>query len=140
MGRLDRDEGEAQVSNGLGLTSVEIASSLRELQSLFADAEPATQHRIVAALFKQVEVLGPNEIWLYPTIEAEARGWAAGMAGSSESKVRMVGARGFAPSSLTQALWFDLCGTRGSRAMVERLDRRKTTMERARAILRRSQL
>jgi hypothetical protein len=47
----------------------------------FADAEPATKHRIVQALFEQVEVLGPNEVWLYPSVEAEARGWAAAMSG-----------------------------------------------------------
>ncbi len=81
MERLDREEGEAHVADGPSLTSIEIVDSLRDLQSLFADAEPATQHRIVAALFEQVEVLGPSEVWLYPTVEAEARGWAAAMAG-----------------------------------------------------------
>jgi hypothetical protein len=35
----------------------------------------------VQALFEQVEVLGPNEVWLYPTVEAEARGWATAMNG-----------------------------------------------------------
>ena len=54
--------------------SHEVAESLASLQRLFADAEPATQHRIVQALFEQVEVLGPNEVWLYPSVEAEARG------------------------------------------------------------------
>jgi hypothetical protein len=66
---------------GPGPTSTEIATSLGDLESLFANAEPATRHRIVAALFEQVEVLGPNEVWLYPTIEAEGLGWATAMAG-----------------------------------------------------------
>jgi hypothetical protein len=42
-------------------------------------ADPA--HRIVQALFEQVEELGPNEVWLYSSVEAEARGWAAAMSG-----------------------------------------------------------
>jgi hypothetical protein len=92
MERLDREEGEAHVADGPSLTSIEIAASIRDLQSLFADAEPATQHRIVAALFEQVEVLGPNEIWLYPSVEAEARGWAAAMAG--EFRVESTNGRG----------------------------------------------
>jgi DNA invertase Pin-like site-specific DNA recombinase len=92
MERLDHDEAEAQVTDGSSLTSGEIAASLRDLQSLFADAEPATQHRIVAALFEQVEVLGPSEVWLYPTIEAEARGWAAAMAG--EFRIESTNGRG----------------------------------------------
>jgi hypothetical protein len=61
------------------MTSQGIAESLADLQTLYADAEPATQHRIVQALFEQVEVLGPNEVWLDPSVEAEARGWAAAM-------------------------------------------------------------
>jgi hypothetical protein len=88
----DRDEAEAQVSERPSLTSAQIAASLRDLQSLFADAEPATQHRIVAALFEQVEVLGPSEVWLYPTIEAEARGWATAMEG--EFRVESTNGRG----------------------------------------------
>ena len=92
MERLDLDEAHARVSNGLSLTPGEIAASLRDLQSLFGDAEPATKHRIVAALFEQVEVLGPSKVWLYPTVEAEARGWAAAMEG--EFRVESTNGRG----------------------------------------------
>jgi hypothetical protein len=28
-----------------------------------------------------VEAPGPTEVWLYPSVEAEARGWAAAMSG-----------------------------------------------------------
>jgi hypothetical protein len=62
-------------------TAQSVAESLANLQTLFADAEPLTRHRIVQALFEQMEVLGPNEVWLYPSVEAEARGWAAAMQG-----------------------------------------------------------
>jgi hypothetical protein len=81
MERLDQEETDSRVTEESPMTSSEIAASLADLQSLFADAEPATQHRIVQALFEQVEVLGPNEVWLYPSLEAEARGWAAAMSG-----------------------------------------------------------
>ena len=69
-----------------------------DLKSLFADAEPVTQHKIVQARFEQVEVLGPNEVWLYPSVEAEARGWAAAMGREFRVEiVGLVGARGVAP-------------------------------------------
>jgi DNA invertase Pin-like site-specific DNA recombinase len=91
MERLDSEESEAQKVNGTGMTSHEIAESLADLQGLFAAAEPATQHRIVQALFEQVEVLGPNEVWLYPSVEAEARGWASAMSGEFRMEVRKTG-------------------------------------------------
>ena len=68
MERLDRQEAEAKATDVPSLSSREIAASLADLQSLFADAEPATQHRIVQALFEQMEVLGPNNVWLYPSV------------------------------------------------------------------------
>ena len=40
---------------------------------------------MLQALFEQMEVLGPNEIWLYPSVEAEARGWAAAMHGTTSA-------------------------------------------------------
>ena len=66
MERLDREEAQAQTVDGTRPTSHEIAESLADLQSLFLDAEPATQHRIVQALFEQVEVLGPSESGCIP--------------------------------------------------------------------------
>jgi DNA invertase Pin-like site-specific DNA recombinase len=91
MERLDREEVEATASDTMIITSREIAESLADLQRLFADAEPATRHRIVQALFEQVEVLGPNEVWLYPSLEAEARGWAAAMTGEFRVEVCKTG-------------------------------------------------
>ena len=77
--RIDTSRGEA--AHTPRTTFREVAKSLVNLQRLFADAEPAAQHRIVQALFEQVEVLGPNGVWLHPSVEAEARGWAAAMSG-----------------------------------------------------------
>jgi hypothetical protein len=73
------------------VTAQGIAESLADLNTLYADAEPATQHRIVQALFEQVEVLGPSEVWLYPSVEAEARGWAAAMSGEFRVEERKTG-------------------------------------------------
>ena len=72
-------------------SSREIAKLLADLRTLFLDAEPITKHRIVQALFEQVEVLGPNEVWLYPSVEAEARGWAAAMSGEFRMEKRKTG-------------------------------------------------
>ena len=91
MERLDGEASEAQVMDTPRVTSSEIAESLADLQTLFADAEPATKHRIVQALFEQVEVLGPNEVWLYPSVEAEARGWASAMSGEFRVELRQTG-------------------------------------------------
>ena len=73
------------------MTAREIAESLADLQTLYADAEPVTQHRIVQALFEQVEVLGPSEVWLHASVEAEARGWAAAMCGEFRVEERKTG-------------------------------------------------
>ncbi len=74
------------------LTLQGMVESLADLQSLFADAEPATRHRIVQALSSsKVEVLGPNQVWLHPSVEAEARGWAAAMSGEFRIELRQTG-------------------------------------------------
>jgi hypothetical protein len=73
------------------VTPLNVAESLADLKTLFADAEPLTKHRIVQALFEKVEVLGPNEVWLYPSVEAEVRGWAAAMSGEFRVEVRKTG-------------------------------------------------
>jgi len=91
MERLDQEETEAEAVEGPFVTSRDIADSLADLQSLFMDAEPLTQHRIVQALFEQLEVLGPSEVWLYPSVEAEARGWAAVMTGEFRIEERKTG-------------------------------------------------
>ncbi|HSV92137.1 MAG TPA: hypothetical protein VLH81_03635 [Desulfobacterales bacterium] len=88
MERLDREEAEAQAVDTPRPTVRQVAESLADLASLLSDAEPATQQRIVQALFEQVEVLGPNEVWLYPRVEAEARGWAAAMSGEFRIEIK----------------------------------------------------
>jgi DNA invertase Pin-like site-specific DNA recombinase len=90
MDRLDREEAEAQAANLPPATAQSVAESLADIQTLFAGAEPLTRHRIAQALFERVEVLGPNEIWLYPSVEAEARGWAAAMHGTTSADGALV--------------------------------------------------
>jgi hypothetical protein len=87
----DGEEAEAQAADAPLVTAQGIAESLADLNTLYADAEPATQHRIVQALLEQVEVLGPSEVWLYPSVEAEARGWAAAMSGEFRVEERKTG-------------------------------------------------
>jgi DNA invertase Pin-like site-specific DNA recombinase len=89
--RLDREEAAAATVEAPSVTAREIAESLADLQTLFVDAEPATRHRIVQALFERVEVLGPSEIWLHPSIEAETRGWATAMSGEFRMELRQTG-------------------------------------------------
>lgn len=36
-------------------------------------------------------MLGPHQVWLYPSLEAETRGWAAAMNGEFTVKVRQTG-------------------------------------------------
>lgn len=91
MAELDREEREAEAVASPRVTSREIAASLSDLAGLFAQAGPSTQHRIVQALFEQVEVLGPNQVSLHPSVEAEARGWAAAMSGEFKVEVRKTG-------------------------------------------------
>ncbi len=91
MERPDREESGAQATVAAPVTMQGVAESLADLQTLYADAEPVTKHRIVQALFEQVEVLGPHEVWLYPSVEAEARGWAATMSGEFRVEVRKTG-------------------------------------------------
>ena len=46
---------------------------------------------------------GPNEIWFYPSVEAEARGWGAAMSGGLRIEERKTG-RGERPSPATTDL------------------------------------
>src|ERR1700690_3613852 len=61
------------------------------------------KHRIVQALFEQVEVLGSHEVWLHPSLEAEERGWASAMSGEFRVEVRQTG-RGERDCPATTAL------------------------------------
>ena len=53
---------------------------MNDMHLLYADAEPDTKRRLARALFDAVEVLGPR-IWLVPSAEAMANGWAITMEG-----------------------------------------------------------
>lgn len=83
------------------------------LPAPYDDAEPGSQKRILQSLFAKVEVLGRGQLWIHPSDEAEARADSGrSPRGSSARKlVRLVWARGFAPSCLTQAPW---CGSHAS--------------------------
>jgi PAS domain-containing protein len=80
--RLDAEEATAAAAAGrVPLRPSEVAAILADVETMFMDCRPATQHRILLAAFEEMEVLGPNEVWLYPSVESEMRGWAAAMSG-----------------------------------------------------------
>jgi hypothetical protein len=106
MERLDQEDAATQDTAPKSITSAEVAEYLGSVRDLFLDAEPATQQRILKALFEDVEVLGPNEVWIHPTAEAEARGWAAAMSGEFRVEMRKTG-RG----ERTRTYGNDLTGT-----------------------------
>jgi cellulase/cellobiase CelA1 len=64
---------------------------MQRLDLLFTDANPATQGVIAPRLFSRVEVRGSSHFWLYPSGEAVARGWAAGMNGEFRVELREFG-------------------------------------------------
>ena len=67
-----------------------------------------TQQRIAQALFAKVEVLGPTLVWLYPSEEAAAQGWATAMSGEFTAQIRRNGrgARASASTSDVQVIRF----------------------------------
>ena len=79
-----------------------MADYLADLPGLYDAAERATRKRILQALFERVEVLGPNQLWLVPSAEAEARGLGPLFTGEFHTKVRQTGRGERASASLTQ--------------------------------------
>ena len=99
MEALDVEEAAARAANHAVVSACEVVEYLADLPQLYDDAEPETQKRILQSLIERVEVLGPDQLWIYPTDEAEARGLAAAFAGEFRTKARQTGrARGVAPT------------------------------------------
>ena len=91
MARLDQQEAQVRANHVQPVTAREVAADLGNMSRLYGLAEPGTQRRIVQALFERVEVLGPHEVWLVPSEEAIARGWAAAMTGEFRVELRQSG-------------------------------------------------
>ena len=91
MDKLDTDEAEVRATVEEQITPCEVADALSDMQRLFRKAEPRTQQRLAQALFKRVDVLGPLQVWVHPSEEAEALGWATAMQGEFTSEVRRNG-------------------------------------------------
>jgi hypothetical protein len=91
MEALDVEEAAARAANHAVVSACEVVEYLADLPQLYDDAEPETQKRILQSLIERVEVLGPDQLWIYPTDEAEARGLAAAFAGEFRTKVRQTG-------------------------------------------------
>ena len=69
----------------------EVEEYLADLPGLYDAAEPATQKRMLQALFERIEVLGSNRVWLEPSTEAEERGLGPLFTGEFRTKVRQTG-------------------------------------------------
>jgi hypothetical protein len=115
--RLDGEEAEARATVASRPRPSEVAESLSDMAGLFAGATPQTQHRILQALFERMEVLGPNQIWLVPSVEAEERGWAAAMSGEFRVEERRTG-RGERDRPSDNYILLDFL----SRSLVERVE------------------
>ena len=89
--RLDTEEAGARSAASAAVNAREVADYLADLPGLYDAAEPATRKRILQALFERVEVLGPNQLWLVPSAEAEARGLGPLFTGEFHTKVRQTG-------------------------------------------------
>ncbi len=101
--RLDAEEEGARSAASAAVNAREVADYLADLPGLYDAAEPATKKRILQALFARVEVLGPNQLWLVPSAEAEARGLGPLFTGEFRTKVRQTG-RGERDSPATNDL------------------------------------
>ena len=91
MDELDAEEAEVRATVETPITPSEVAHALSDMRRLFSKAEPRTQQGIAQALFKRVEVLGPLQVWVHPSEEAEAHGRASAMHGEFEREVRRYG-------------------------------------------------
>ncbi len=91
MKRLDGDEAAAKVADPLAVNAREVEEYLADLPALYDAAEPLTQKRILQALFERIEVLGPNQLWLVASAEAEMRGLAPAFTGEFRTKVSQTG-------------------------------------------------
>jgi thioesterase domain-containing protein len=91
MKRLDAEEAEVKASADRGPTRADVAADLADLARLYDSAMPETRQRIAHALFARVEVLGPTKVWLHPSEEAAAQGWATAMSGEFTAQIRRNG-------------------------------------------------
>jgi len=91
MERLDAAEAGARSAVIAAVSAHEVAEYLADLPGLYDDAEPATKKRILQSLVAKVEVLGPRQLWLHPSAEAEARGPGPLFTGEFRTKVRQTG-------------------------------------------------
>ncbi len=91
MVRLDAAEAGARSAMTATISAREVAEYLADLPGLYDDAEPTTQQRILQSLLAKVEVLGPSQLWLHPSPEAEARGLGPLFTGEFRTKVGQTG-------------------------------------------------
>ena len=95
MRTLDQDEQRARGAAPEGPTADEVTEFLRNLPTLWDEAEPSGRKLLAEALFERIDVLGAGKAKLHPSASAQAQGWAEAWNGAR--LVVMVGARGVGP-------------------------------------------
>lgn len=90
-----------RLSTAPRLTHHAVAEALIDLQLLFQRSQTSTQRRLAQALFVHVEVLGPGRVWLHPSDEVVALGWATTMTGEFAAPLRQSGRGERGSASLT---------------------------------------
>jgi len=103
MSRLDAEEASAKASTKI-VSAADAVAWLHDLPALWAAADDSGRRLLTEAIFEKVEVLGVQSVTIHPTPEADAQGWSEAF-GSVPllltlvgRLVRMVGARGLAPT------------------------------------------
>ena len=89
--RLDHEEQRARRSRHAVIPARDVVAALSDMTKLFLTAMPSTRQRIVRALLEKVEVSGASEMWMFPSQEAIARGWAAAFAGEFRCSISQYG-------------------------------------------------
>ena len=101
MRALDQDEGRAREAGPGGPSPEESVEAMRDLPSLWDQAEPSGRKLLAEALFERIDILGSTKVKVHPSASAKAQGWDRAWNGARLVVMvgaRVVGARGFEPA------------------------------------------
>ena len=101
MRALDQDEGRAREASPGGPSPEESVEAMRDLPSLWDQAEPSGRKLLAEALFERIDILGSTKVKVHPSASAKAQGWDRAWNGARLVVMvgaRVVGARGLGPT------------------------------------------
>ena len=75
MPRLDQEDGTARAAKSSGPTAAEAVAYLRDLATLWDQADGSERKILAEALFDRIDVLGAKRVNLHPSASAQAQGW-----------------------------------------------------------------